>query len=114
MQVGGIKNPREINSQAAFTVEAFADGERLIDESTGSQFFVVTMTKVGNIESISVAPESPRNGDSTTYVFEITPNIEIANGDIFYVTFPSEVLLPTSYYVSCEGDSSVGVYSCVK
>ena len=31
VRVGGIKNPREINSQAVFSVEAFASGERLID-----------------------------------------------------------------------------------
>lgn len=30
------------------------------------------------------------------------------------MTFPPEVLLPSSYYVQCEGDSNVGTRSCVK
>ena len=72
------------------------------------------MREVGFIESVSVVSQNPRNGVATTYAFDLRPNIEIANGDIFYIKFPSEVLLPTSYYVQCNGDSSVGVSSCVK
>ena len=59
------------------------------------------MNQVGYMQSVSVTPESPRNGVATTYEFEIKPNIELANGDVFYMTFPPEVLLPSSYYVQC-------------
>ena len=44
----------------------------------------------------------------------MTPNIELANGDILYMTFPPEVSLPSSYYVQCNGDNNVGVSSCIK
>lgn len=114
VQVGGLKNPREINSQAAFTMQAFASGERLIDESDGSQYFVVTMNKIGYLQSISVKPQEPRNGKATTYEFKVLPNVILANGDILYMTFPPEIALPSTYYIQCEGDTHVGVSSCIK
>ena len=72
------------------------------------------MTLYGYLKSISVVPQNPRNGVATTYDFKVTPNIELANGDILYITFPPEVALPSSYFVSCNGDSSVGIQSCIK
>ena len=35
------------------------------------------------------------------------------NGDVLYVTFPEEILLPTSYYLTCEA-YDFDVSSCVK
>ena len=86
VKVGGMKNPREINSRESFFVEGFAAGEKLTDESTGSQYIVVMMTQVGYLQSVSVKPQNPRNGIATTYEFEIRPNIELLNGDILYIT----------------------------
>ena len=52
--MAGIRNPREVGAQVAFTVESFDDSERLIDESTGAQAFTITMTKIGKITSLEV------------------------------------------------------------
>jgi len=61
-----------------------------------------------------VVPQSVVNGASNTYRFEIVPNLQIGYGDVLSITFPPEVLLPSSYYVQCKGDDQVGVNSCVK
>lgn len=86
----------------------------MIDASTDADGFTITMRSAGRIGSISVNPESLVNGDTTNYNFKIVPDADIARGDKLYITFPFEVSLPLSYYISCRGDYQVSVSSCVK
>ena len=72
------------------------------------------MQTVGQLGSITVKPESLVNGETTTYQFEIVPDLEISRGDKLYMTFPSDISLPMSYYVSCRGDYQVSLSSCTK
>lgn len=71
------------------------------------------MTKIGKITSLEVAPFSLVNGESTNYGFVLIPGVELKNGDVLYITFPEEILLPTSYYLTCEA-YDFDVSSCVK
>jgi hypothetical protein len=61
-----------------------------------------------------VVPQSKVNGATNAYRFEIVPNLQIGFGDILSITFPPEVLLPSSFYVECKGDDTIRVSSCVK
>ena len=72
------------------------------------------MLTVGQMGSIAVKPESLVNGETTTYNFEIVPDLEISRGDKLYITFPPEISLPMSYYINCRGDNQVSLSNCVK
>jgi len=72
------------------------------------------MLSVGSLGSITVKPESLVNGETTTYNFEIVPELEISRGDKFYMLFPPEISLPMSYYINCRGDYQISLSSCVK
>ena len=47
------------------------------------------------------------NGAKAEYNFKIVPGFEIERNDKLYLGFPPEVSLPTSFHVTCRGDSMV-------
>ena len=114
VRMGGLKNPREVGPQASIAVESFDTSERLIDVSTDAQGFTVTMKLIGRMTSVAVTPQSPVNGARTTYRFDVVPDLQVVDGDLLYITFPGQVLLPTSYYVQCRGAGVASVRSCYK
>jgi len=56
----------------------------------------VKMDSVPSITAVTVTTDNVFNGGTASLTFEVTPSIELINGDVFYVDFPSEITLPTS------------------
>ena len=72
------------------------------------------MTQIGYFKEMTVEAQSTVNGATGAYRFEIVPGMKIAYGDVLHITFPPEVLLPSTYYVECRGSRPVDVSSCLK
>ena len=82
--------------------------------ATDAQAFVIVMRQFGGLTSITVKADDTTNGATTNYAFEVIPGLDINYGDVLHITFPPEVLIPSSLYVQCTGTSMVPVNSCLK
>jgi len=58
------------------------------------------MKEPGKFTEFSVVPENSTNGLLTNYLINFKATIPVSDGDIFYLTFPSEIKAPKEPY--CE------------
>lgn len=64
---------------------------------------------------VTVTPQNGTTGATTQYGVVITSNTPILDGDQFQLTFPPEITLPSTSYLSCSGNTDyVTTVFCVK
>lgn len=69
------------------------------------------MTIMNTFSSLSASMTNKTNGASTIYTLTFSSTtVELANGDILYVTFPSNVILPSN--AVCGTVSGISSISC--
>jgi len=65
----------------------------------------VKMETVPSFKEITVTSDNVYNGATAAYTVSVTPEIDMIRGDLFFITFPDEVTLPTTG--SCSGVSQL-------
>lgn len=81
----------------------------IIDQGTG---FTITMNTMGTLSSVASAMTNLTNGALTTYTITFATLIPVSSGDIFYITFPAEVVLTSNSILSCGASSNINSLSC--
>jgi hypothetical protein len=104
----GFRNPRTTEASDSFTIKTFDEDDFQIDTGTG---FAITMTTAGSLDSFSASPGNLTNGAMTNYTLTFKSSIPLTNGDVMYITFPSDVSLLASG-VSCKAVSKISAISC--
>ena len=107
MKVTGIRNPRTTKASDGITISTTYSGY-LIDTGSG---FSTTMDKMNDFTLLTALMSNNTNGAVTDYTLSLTASIvPVVNGDILYVTFPSEVKLPSN--VQCVVSTGISSISC--
>ena len=70
------------------------------------------MNTMGTLTSVSASMSNKTNGALTTYTLTFATLIPVSSGDIFYITFPSEVVLTSNSILSCGTSTNIGSVSC--
>ena len=77
-----------------------------MDSSTADPGFNIQMKTPSRINSFSVSALNTTNGATTIYSLTISPNTPIISGDMLMLKFPSEITLPASTSLLCNGFSN--------
>ena len=66
----------------------------------GGQDITVTMSKMTNLDSISIIPMNSTNGLITSYRVEFNTSVLLKSGDIMLLKLPNELTVPTGVICS--------------
>jgi len=73
------------------------------------------MKSVGQMNLVTVTPTNGTTGATTQYGIFINSNTPIFDGDQVSLTFPREITLPSTSYISCSGNKDyVEIVYCTK
>ena len=108
---GGIRNPRTFQTSSTFTVQTQDSSGYIIDSGTA---FTITMNSMGSLDSVAASMANLTNGALTTYTLTFSTLIPIASNDIFYITFPKEIIPSSSSSVTCTASKNLNTVSCSK
>ena len=101
-RIKGLTNPRMKNKLSYFKIYTMDSQFRYIDQNFDDEKFSVQMTKILPITSVTVENTNKTNGAESRYIITIVPSTLIVDGDIFSVTFPPEIMLPS--WLDCSTD----------
>jgi hypothetical protein len=91
------------NKLSYFKIYTMDSQFRYIDQNFDDEKFFVQMTKILPITSVLVKHTYKTNGAESRYIITIVPSTLIVNDDIFSITFPEEITLPST--LKCSTDN---------
>lgn len=104
LEVGGLINPRELNTQVGFEIESQDVAQNLIDKTDNASQFTIMMTETGIIADVDIVSLNERNAALTIYRVTMIPNGSIEIGDSLLIEFPPDIPLPSSAYITCKAE----------
>ena len=93
-----IITPRSFQTSSGFIIKSANIEGYVVDE--GGQDITVTMSKMTNLDSISIIPMNSTNGLITSYRVEFNTSVLLKSGDIMLLKLPKELTVPTGVICS--------------
>lgn len=108
-----IFNPRTKLNSGNFKID-IQDLNGCAIESTdvSNTALSVAMDSVPSFFLIGASSSNPQNGGSTTVTINVNPSMRMIDGDTLYLTFPTEILLPTASSLTCTAEGLVKSLQC--
>jgi hypothetical protein len=108
IKILGIRNPRTFKPTDNVNINTFDSGGKLIDSGAG---FSTQMTVMNTFPNFVATIVNRTNGALTDYTLTFTTSqVSLMTGDILYVTFPTNVILPTN--ALCSIVSAMSIVTC--
>jgi hypothetical protein len=107
--IDNVRSPPSIAETESFTIKTLSDDNFDIDSI--DEGVTVTMVTFNNITFIEITSESLINGAATNLNFKLVSPSPLQNGDLLYITFPTQVATPSAPII-CAGTTILVDIAC--
>ena len=77
---------------------------------SGDSSFSIRMDTMSQFTTMTIEPDDETNLAVTNYTISFSTSIPVLNNDVMYITFPSELSLPST--VECEESTGFTTVTC--